>query len=175
MPPRVRMVGVYAVLIAQSMSTPGGAAARQDRRQDAGQRGGDREHDQLAAGQGEGGDAGCRARRAPSSSRRTPHRQAEDRAEDGDDDCLPADHGAELAAGGPDRPQQPQLTDPLQDRQPRVFTMPNRAMMIARPSREWRPGARRAGPSLTATEPAAAGQRACGLSEVSDGKPLRVK
>jgi hypothetical protein len=28
---------------------------------------------------------------------------------------------------------------------------------------------------LTATEPAAAVQRACGLSEVSDGKPLRVK
>jgi hypothetical protein len=81
----------------------------------------------------------------------------------------------QLAAGGPDRPQPPQLTDPLEDRQPSVFTMPSRAMMIAKPSREWRPGTRRAGPSLTATKPAAAGQRACGLSEVSDEKPLRVK
>jgi hypothetical protein len=39
-------------------------------------------------------------------------------------------------AGGADRAQQPQLTDPSKIDSLSVFTMPNRAMMTARPSRE---------------------------------------
>src|SRR3954469_11150567 len=116
--PRVRGQRASGLLVLERVQDveARGAPRGRDRRQDAGQRGDGREHEQRRDREVE---RDALIREALGHDRRQEHaeREPERRADQRRDDALVAHHPASLAAAHADRAQHPELTGPLEHRQ----------------------------------------------------------